>query len=403
MQRRTLLNRMLQAAGASLVASAVFPWSQVIAKERGQIRISEVRAFAIPKAVFVQVIADDGTQGWGEAGHEGGLHTARYINEDLDQVVEGTDVFDSEPTWLKMFHHADEMGIPGIAGYALSGIDNALWDLRGKLLGVPTYQLLGGKFHSHFDLYGSFSRDNGQGGFLTPLECARRAEALVREGFKTIKVRMAIREEGRDPHLDPSLAVMRAVRKAVGEDIALYFDPNEGYSLKRALQIGRQVHEAVGIKVYESPVAAHQSDALAEIARALPELELASGERLATRWAFRDVMLRGEVDVINPDAAVCGGLSEAKKIAALAESFDRSIAPHNARPTLLTAAHLHFLASCRNADRPQEHPGAARLAQLWECFEERIVPNANGSIEVPTRAGIGLTAIESRIRQLAQA
>ncbi|NJR44269.1 hypothetical protein HC761_02255, partial [bacterium] len=258
------------------------------------------------KAVFVQVISDDGSAGWGEAGHEGGVHSARYINEELDQIVEGTDVFDADPTWLKMFHAADEMGVPGIAGYAISGIDNALWDLRGKLLGLPCHQLMGGKFRSRFDLYGSFSRDNGAGGLLSPSECAKRAEALVLAGFKTIKVRMAIREEGRDPNPDPSLEVMQAVRRAVGDAIGLYFDPNEGYSVKRALQIGRQVHEAVGIKVYESPVAANQMDDLAHIASAMPEVELASGERLATRWGFRDLMLRGRVDVINLDAAVCG-------------------------------------------------------------------------------------------------
>jgi L-alanine-DL-glutamate epimerase-like enolase superfamily enzyme len=384
-------------------AAIAVPWQATFAAALGQARIKAVRAYAIPKAVFVQVIADDGTEGWGEAGHEGGLHTARYINEHLDKVVEGSDPFASEATWLKMFHQADEMGVPGIAGYAISGIDNALWDLRGKLLGVPVYQLLGGKHHHKFDLYGSFSRDNGAGGFLTPIECAKRAEALVGSGFKTIKVRMAIREEGRDPADDPSLSVMREVRRAVGDTVDLYFDPNEGYSLKRALTIGRAVHDAVKIKVYESPVAAHQLDALAAISKAMPDVEIASGELLATRWQFRDLIVRGQVDVINVDAAVCGGLTEAKKIAALAEAYDRSIAPHNARPTLLTAAHLHFLASCSTAKRPQEHPGAQRLPELWDCFEEKLLPGPDATLEVPERPGIGLTVRTAHVVKLAKA
>lgn len=396
--RRACLGVMLGASAWLALPTAA---SALAKAHSNQVRIASIRGYAIPKAVFVQVIADDGTEGWGEAGHEGGKLSAQYINQTLGELLKGMDVFAAEPIWHRAYFEADESGVPGIAGYALSGIDNAMWDLRGKLLGLPTYQLLGGQFHYQFDLYGSFSRDNGAGGFHTAVECAKRAEALVEQGFRTIKVRMAIREEGRDPELDPSLAVMREVRRAVGDAVALYFDPNEGYSAKRAIQIGKAVHEAVGIKVYESPIAAHQLDDLAEVSAALPEVELASGERLATRWQFRDLMMRGKVDVINPDVAVCGGITEAKKIAALAESFDCSIAPHNARPTLLTAAHLHFLASCRNSNRPQEHPGRERLKELWECFEAPLLPE-KGSISLTERPGIGLTARRSVIEKLAE-
>ena len=393
-RRRFLANALAMAGGG--LALAATPWSGLFAAERGQAKIAEIRAYAVPRAVYVQVIADDGTEGWGEAGHEGGADSARLVNGRLDSLLEGTDVFAAEAAWDRLYFEADELGPAGLVAYAMSGIDCALWDLRGKLLGLPVWRLIGGKYRDEFDLYGSFSRDNGEGGFLTPAECAARAESLVALGFKTIKVRMAIREERRDPADDPMLPCMRAVRRAVGDDVALYADPNEGYSVARAIRVGRQLEEEVGIRVYESPVAAFNLDGLAEVADAL-DVEVAAGELLATRWQFRDLLTRGRVDVINPDVAVLGGITEGKKVAALAEAFDKGIAAHNARPTLLTAAHLHYLASCRTADRPQEHPGPERLKELWRFFEAPL-PWAGGRMRVPDAPGLGLRVDAARVR-----
>ena len=399
-ERRRFLTRAIAMAGGGLAAAAT-PWSALFAANVGQAKIAEIRAYAVPKAVFVQVISDDGTSGWGEAGHEGGADSARLVNGRFDKLLEGTDVFNAEAAWDRVYFEADELGPGGLAAYAMSGIDNALWDLRGKLLGLPVWRLIGGKFRDEIELYGSFSRDNGEGGFLTPAQCAARAESLAALGFKTIKVRMAIREEGRDPADDPMLPCMRAIRRAVGDGIALYADPNEGYSVARAIRVGRQLEDEINIKVFESPVAAFNLDGLGQVADAL-DVEVASGELLATRWQFRDLITRGRVDVINPDLAVLGGITEGKKVAALAEAFDRGIAVHNARPTLLTAAHLHYLAGCRTAARPQEHPGPERLKELWRFFEAPL-PWSNARMRVPDAPGIGLTVDEAAVRREAEA
>lgn len=366
-----------------------------LARARNQARIRSVRAYAVPRAVFVEVVSDDGTRGWGEAGHEGRSDAARLVNGRFAQLLRDRDVFDVDGLWDLIYAEADELGPSGIAAFALSGIDNALWDLRGRLLGVPVWALLGGRRRERIRLYGSFSRADGQGGFLSPEACAERARELVAQGFRTIKVRLAIREERRDPDPDPALPVMRAVRRAVGDDITLYADPNEGYSVARAITVGRALVAEVGIAVYESPVALHNLEGLARVADAL-DVEVAAGETLATRWQFRDLLLRGGVDVINPDLAVLGGISEGRKVAALAEAFDRGIAVHNARPTLLTAAHLHFVAGLRTADRPQEHPGRERLRELWVYFSEPLLPDG-GSIRVPDAPGIGLEVDRERV------
>jgi L-alanine-DL-glutamate epimerase-like enolase superfamily enzyme len=395
--RRTLITA---TAGALGLATLPLSTKRLLAAELRQLRIAEVRAYAVPRAVFVQVVADDGSEGWGEAGHEGGSEVASLINGRLDAVVEGMDVFAAEPLWDRLYFEADELGPGGLAAFAMSGIDNALWDLRARLLGQPLWALIGGKFRERIELYGSFSRDAGEAGMLSTEACAERAQALVAEGFRTIKVRMAIREEGRDPADDPMLPCMRAVRRAVGDGISLYADPNEGYSVKRAIRVGRALQDELGVKVYESPVALFNLSGLAEVGRAL-DLEIAAGETLATRWQFRDLIVRGRVDVINPDLAVHGGITEGKKIAALAEAFDRSIAVHNARPTLLTAAHLHYLASCRTAARPQEHPGRERLSELWRFFDAPLVIE-NATLAVPDVPGVGLLVNAERVRREAQ-
>ncbi len=371
-----------------------------LAANRGQAKVAKVRAYALPKAVFVQVIADDGTQGWGEAGHEGDRHAARLINELLDNLVEGRDVFDADGIWSRLYNEGDELGPAGVLGMAISGIDNALWDLRGKLLGLPLWALLGGKFRDRITLYGSFSRATDTG-YLTPLECAKRAAALVEQGFGTVKLRMSIREENLNPDPDPTLPAVREVRRAIGDDIDLYVDPNNGYSAARAIMVGRRLQDDFNVKVYEGPVAKHHWASLAEVADAL-DMEVAEGEYAATRWQFRDLILQGRPDVLNLDLAILGGVTEAKKVQALAETFDKPIAVHNARPTLLNAVHLHFLANCAGANRPQEHPGRERLKEMWAYFENQILPD-RGSIAVPETPGVGLIVNEAKVRADAEA
>ncbi len=393
-RRRFLVN-------AGLVAALPLVSSPLLAANLRQAKVAEVRAYAVPRAVFVQVIADDGTQGWGEAGHEGGRHAARLINETLDKWVEGRDVFDADGIWANLYNEGDELGPAGLLGMAISGIDNALWDLRGKLLGLPLWALLGGRFRERITLYGSFSRDAGDGKYLSPAECANKAAALVDQGFRTIKLRMSIREENLNPDPDPTLPCVREVRRAIGDDVALYVDPNNGYSAARAIMIGRKLQDEYGVTVYEGPVAKHHWPSLAEVVDAL-DMEVAEGEYAATRWQFRDLIMQGRPDVLNLDLGILGGVTEAKKVVALAESFDKPIAVHNARPTLLNAVHLHFLANCAGANRPQEHPGRERLKEMWAYFENQQLPD-RGDIAVPDAPGVGLVVNEAAVRAAADA
>jgi L-alanine-DL-glutamate epimerase-like enolase superfamily enzyme len=392
-----MMRRRFFLAGA--VAAAALAPLPLLAQNRNQMRIAKVEAFAVPRAVFVKVTADDGSAGWGEAGHSGAKFVAKLINDSMSKFITGDDVFAGEASWAKLHYEYDELGPGGIASQAIAGIDCALWDLRGRLLGKPVWALLGGKFRDDFPVYGSFSRDLGDGQYMTPEQAGRRAAELVAEGFNGIKVRMAIREENADPDPDPTFVTAAAVRKAIGDDVALYVDANNGYRPARAIQMGRALYEKLGVEVFEEPVAMHHYASMRQVSDTL-DIAIAAGEHEYTPWMFRDLIQQGRPDLINPDVSKLSGLTAGLHVASMAELFDVPISVHNARPTLLSAAHAHFIARARTASRLQEHPGAKRLAELWQYFESPLLP-VNGRLAVPMGPGLGLQPRETAIRAAA--
>lgn len=387
--RRTLL------AGAAGLGG-LFALPAPLLAQQGRARIAAIEAFAVPRAVFVKVTADDGTVGWGEAGHSGGAMVARLINRDMRETIVGDDVFAGEASWARLFFAFDELGPGGLVSQAIAGIDCALWDLRGRLLRQPVWALLGGKYRDSYPVYGSFSIDTGNGGRMAPDQAGRMAAELVGEGFGAVKVRLAIREENADPDADPAIPVVRAIRQAIGNDVPLYVDANNGYRPARAIEVGRRLAGEFGVSVFEEPVAAFHYASMAEVGAAL-DMAIAAGEHEYTPFAFRDLIQQGRPDVLNPDVSKLMGLTAGLHVAVLAEAFDKPISVHNARPTLLTAAHAHYVARARTATRLQEHPGRRRLAELWTYFDNRIVAE-NGRITVPATPGLGLEVREAAIR-----
>ncbi len=390
----------------ALVASASSPGRLAaattrLAERRGDVRIKSVEAFALPRLNLARVEADNGVVGWGECGHSGGALVTRAVKSEIADLVKGHDVFGADTAWRRMYYELDELGPGGLASQAIAGVDCALWDLRGRLLGLPVHVLLGGKHRDRIPLYGSFSRSLGSGRFMTPAQCAETAAGLAKEGFRTIKLRLGIREENLDPADDPAESCTRAVREAIGPDLDLYVDANNGYSPARAIRVGRMLAEEFNVTCFEEPVAAYQYASMAQVADAL-EIDIAAGEHEYTRWAFRDLILQGKPDVLNPDVSKMGGLTDALRVATLAEMFDKSISVHNARPTLLTAAHLHFVAAVPLANRPQEHPARDRLSELWQYYRNRTEV-ADGWATVSDAPGLGLEVDEDAVRRAASA
>ncbi len=386
---------LLGLAGANTAIAEERAADPILKANTGQSKIREVRAWAVPRAIYAQVIDDAGNVGWGECGHSGSDHVAQVVNKILPELIIGEDVFNAEPVWSRMFHEIDELGPGGLASQALAGVDCALWDLRGKLLGLPVYKLIGGKYREKIPLYGTFSRSLGRGRYMTPQQCADYAAELVEEGFKAIKLRLGIREENQDPADDPAIPCTRAVREAIGDDIELYVDANNGYSPMRAIMNARRMYEEFNVTVFEEPVAANNYHSLAKVSESSP-IFIAGGEHEYTKGQMRDLIIQGKCHILNPDVSKLAGITEGKKVAALAEAFDLPISVHNARPTLLTAAHFHYVASCQSAHRPQEHPRRNRLEQLWKYFHNRIKVK-DGYGYLPEDPGLGLHVNQSAI------
>jgi L-alanine-DL-glutamate epimerase-like enolase superfamily enzyme len=277
---------------------------------------------------------------------------------------------------------------------ALAGVDNALWDLKGRLAGQPVWALLGGFQTEKVRLYGSFGRSKS-GGWKTPDEMAATAAAFVEQGYGAVKARMQLRLVNVDPYPDPTYDVVRAVRKAVGDNVALFVDFNNGYTPAKAIALGNKLYEHFNIAVVEEPVSYHNCRDLAQVVEAL-DVPVAAGEHAFNRWQMRDLIVEGKVDIVNTDVIKAGGITENKRIAALAAAFDRPIMAHNTRPTLMSAATLHLLASLPNAARWQESSGPRQEMGLGAFFSNSL-RFENGHLYVPQGPGLGLEVNEDAL------
>ena len=357
--------------------------------------ITKVSTFIIPRAIFVKVETNAGITGWGECSPNSRKTMETLIHQELSPLVEGQNPFNVEPLWDQMYWQNHDLGPSGALPYAIAGIDLALWDIMGKALNVPVYQLLGGQYRKEIMTYGGIPLNNGK----VPLkEAIERALALVEKGFKVIKLRMQIREYNLDPIPDATIPYYRAIREALPDDVELFVDPNEGYTGARAIAVGRQLQE-YGMKYFESPCPLENHRDTAEVVRAL-DIPVLAGEKCYTRWQFRDLILEANPDMIQPDVIKAGGITEVKKIADLGHVFFKPVVLHNTKPTLGTAAALHLMASIPNAGPFIEFVEPELYGPVLSVFDEPI-RMTSGKLQLPTGPGLGLTPNEGKLRALA--
>ena len=286
--------------------------------------------------VYVKLHTDEGIVGIGEAAcldKEGPLLAAIA---DLERYLVGADPFQIEKLWSLIYRQAFWRGGPLLCG-ALSGVEHALWDIKGKALGVPVYQLLGGQYRHKVKVYTWIWTPTG-----APEECAEEARRLQAQGFRAAKFTPF---EGCGPAFDIAHgrrveARVRAVREAVGDDFAIAVDGHGRLNPVNAIEMARRI-ESYGILFFEEPVLPEYAEAMAEVRR-VARIPIATGERLFTRAPFRDLLTRQAVDVVQPDICTVGGIGETHKIATMAEAFMVAIAPHNPLSPLATVINLHL-------------------------------------------------------------
>ena len=295
--------------------------------------------------IFVRVLTDEpGLHGWGEATLE--WHTRAVVGalEDLADLVVGEDPTRIEHLWQTMFRQHFWHGNDIVRGTALSGIDIALWDLLGKVHGVPCHRLWGGRVRDHVRLYGHLGGGRMEDfyGSDEPQRFAELASAMVEDGFtafKTMAVPPTLPLEGLAPvrHAERCVAAMR---DAVGDEIDLMVDcharpsPRMGHLFAAAL-------EPFGLYWLEEPCWPERADDIAAIQAAVTT-PIATGERLTGSHGFRELLEKGACSVLQPDITHCGGLTEARRIAALAETYRVALAPHNPQGPVSTAASIEL-------------------------------------------------------------
>lgn len=297
--------------------------------------------------IFVKVLTDQpGLWGWGEATLE--WHTRSVVGaiEDVSQLLVGEDPTRIEHLWQMMYRQHFWHGDNIVRGTAISGIDIALWDILGKIHGVPCHELWGGRVRDYIRLYCHLGGGKMEDFYQTKVIDAERfadlAQQAVNEGFTAFKS-MAVPEtmplEGLGP-IRYAEACVKAMREAVGDDIDIMVDCHARPSPRMGLQFAKAL-EPYGLYFFEEPCWPESMEDIALIQRAV-KTPVATGERMIGIYAFRKLLEKRAASVIQPDITHCGGFSEVRRIAAMAEAYRVAIAPHNPQGPVSTAASIEF-------------------------------------------------------------
>ncbi len=340
--------------------------------------------------VFVKVSTDEGVTGWGEASTEWKTRAVCGAVADLEPFIVGQDPARIEHLFQIMYRHPFfRAGVEGMS--ALSGIEQALWDIAGKVAGKPVYQLLGGAVRDRVRMYDHLGGGQMEALYLqdTAEQMAERARESVAAGYTALKVLVVPKTLPLDGHLPLRHAetLMAAIRDAVGPEVEIMVDLHARTTPAMAIQYG-EVLRPFRPFFLEEPCPPENVGGMADVARALPGIPIATGERLVTRWGFRELLERRACAVIQPDLCHCGGLWEARKIAAMAETYYVSVAPHNPLGPIATAAAVHFALATPNW-LIQE---AIRSDVPWrDAVVGGGLPVVDGYILPPAEPGLGIS------------
>jgi L-alanine-DL-glutamate epimerase-like enolase superfamily enzyme len=337
-------------------------------------------------AVVVKVTTESGLAGWGES-HHGRCHgaVAHLVNTTLRQLVAGMDASDVNGVWQKIYKM--QLGSHGMGAgccLAMSGIDLALWDIRGQAAGMPLYQLLGGSSKPVPAYAGGVSL-----GYQDPAKLVEEVRPLLTMGYQAVKLRV-----GDTPRRD--LARIAAVRKAFGDELVILTDANTAYSVADARAAMPGMDE-FGIGWLEEPFPAHDYRSYIE-AKGFGVTPLAAGENHYTRFEFNREIEDGAITILQPDLSKTGGITEALRIAALASAWKLPINPHSSMTGLNMAATIHFLCAIDNGGYFEGDVSRGNL------FRDELVSRPyelgkDGCVRPLEGNGLGLTVNEEFLRK----
>jgi galactonate dehydratase len=303
--------------------------------------------------LFVRIHTDSGISGIGEGSLQYKDVALAAELENFGTYLRGKDPFQIEHIWTSLHRRVTWTG-GAVTLSAISAIDLALWDIKGKALGVPVYELIGGKVRDRVPLYanGWFggnqpSAHGPQGGSDEAAWYAERAKAVVEQGYRCLKVYPFGGVQVITPErIARGVGIVRAIRDAVGPKIEIAVDVRGRLNMWSARRIAHRL-EPLDIAWLEEPILFDNAEAMAEFARSV-RVPVSTGEQLYTRWEFRALLEQNAVGIIQPDICHAGGMSELRKIAAMAETYYVTVAPHNSNGPISTVASLHLDMSIPN-------------------------------------------------------
>jgi galactonate dehydratase len=360
-------------------------------------KITSLTTYAVPpRWLFLKIETDDGTVGWGEPVLEGRAATVATAVEEMSDYLIGKDPTQIEDLWNVLYRGGFYRG-GGVHMSALAGIDQALWDIKGKSLGVPAYELLGGKVRDRIKVYSWVGGDR-------PAETAAAARDVVDRGFTAVKL-LGTEElqyiDGWDK-VDRCVSNVAGVREAVGPDVGIAVDFHGRVHKPMAKVLLREL-EPLHLMFVEEPVLSEHLDSCVDVLRQSP-IPIALGERLYSRWDFKAVVSSGAVDIIQPDPSHCGGITEARKIAHLAEAYDVALAPHCPLGPIALAACLQIDAGCYNAVIQEQSLGIQYNTTndlLDYLVDPSVFTYRDGFVTIPAGPGLGIEINEEYVAERA--
>lgn len=349
-------------------------------------KITKVNTYLVrPRWGFVEIETDEGITGWGEAVLEGHAGTVLRCVEEMEDYLLQADPSRIEDIWTTLYRAGFYRG-GGIMMSAISGIDQALWDIKGKMFQAPVYELMGGTCRDKMRVYSWVGGDR-------PSDVGKAAREKLEEGFTAVKMNATEELQMIDSYdkIDAVLERVAAIRESCGRAFGIAIDFHGRVHKPMAKVLAKKLEEFDPMFL-EEPVLCENMEAFSEIAAAC-NIPIATGERLYSRWDFKRLLHAGGVDIIQPDLSHAGGITEVKKIASMAEAYDVALAPHCPLGPIALAACLNVDATCYNAVIQEQSIGIhynVGKSVLDYVNNRENFEFTDGFVKLPRKPGLGV-------------
>ena len=361
------------------------------------LKITRLTSYLVPpRWLFLKIDTDEGISGWGEPIVEGRAHTVVAAVEELSDYLIGQDPLQIEQHWQAMYRGGFYRGGP-ILMSAIAGVDQALWDIKGRYHDAPIHQLMGGKVRDRIRVYAWVGGE-------TPDDIAKSAQNAIASGFSATKMVItgALQIVDSIAKVEAAAAKVAGIRDAVGSDLDIAVDFHGRIHRPMAPVLIKAI-EPYNPLFIEEPVLPEHLEFMADLRRNT-HIPIATGERLFSRYDFKRVLTLGAADIVQPDLSHAGGITECKKIAAMAEAWDVALAPHCPLGPIALAASLQVDATAHNAFIQEQSQGIAynQSNDLTDYLVDPAVMHfEDGYIDIPDGPGLGIEINEEYVRERA--